>query len=175
MRPRDGARTSAYLSMDEVSLPLNRVRRAIKQDTDIHGVQAATVSAVGTATKLFVAYFAEQAQAHATETGHKRLQYSDFAEVVAENDDLQFLSQVVPRQVPFGIVQKKRAEMGLPDDGKPLQPPPEEFEDETLVDDEMASTDDEELEDDEEEDDDDRDDSVQEKGSEKGSDKGKDD
>ncbi|KAA8915899.1 hypothetical protein TRICI_001913 [Trichomonascus ciferrii] len=80
-------------------VPIARVKRIIKQDDDIAGVSSSA---------LFAQYFTEQALLSAQGERRKKLQYADFANAVANNDQLEFLSDLVPKKVPFRKVLEHR-------------------------------------------------------------------
>lgn len=111
-----------------LKIPVARVKRIVKQDRDIGPTSAASIQALGAAAKLFVAKFTELAEANARTDGRVRLKYADFASAVANNEELAFLSPIVPRKVPFAQVKAKRIAAGLEETGEPCSPGESEVE-----------------------------------------------
>uniref|UniRef100_A0A060THF0 ARAD1D30426p n=1 Tax=Blastobotrys adeninivorans TaxID=409370 RepID=A0A060THF0_BLAAD len=82
-------------------IPIARVKRIIKADEDITTVSTGAVYAIAAATELFTHYFAEQACLSAQADKRKKLNYSDFATAVQNTDQLEFLSDIVPKKIAY--------------------------------------------------------------------------
>lgn len=92
------------------SLPLARVKRIMKQDDEIVSVSSGAVIAVAAATDIFIQYFTEQALLVARGEKHKKLSYNDFANAVARVEQLEFLSELVPKTIPYKkVIERKQA------------------------------------------------------------------
>ncbi|ODQ67435.1 histone-fold-containing protein, partial [Nadsonia fulvescens var. elongata DSM 6958] len=92
-----------------ISLPIARIKRIIKQDDDVVQCSSAATVAIAAATELFVQYFAEQAMIMARGEKRKKLNYSDFATAVVKIDQLEFLSDLVPRTTTLRkLVREKK-------------------------------------------------------------------
>jgi histone H3/H4 len=101
---------SAKLQAHPISLPLARVKRIMKQDDEIVTVSSGAVIAVAAATELFVQYLTEQALLVARGEKHKKLTYNDFANAVARVEQLEFLSGLVPKTIPYKkVLERKQA------------------------------------------------------------------
>lgn len=96
-------------------VPIARVKRIIKQDDDVVGVSNSAVYSIAAATELFAQYFTEQALLSAQGDRRKKLQYGDFASAVSNTEQLEFLSDLVPKKVPYKkVIEHKQAkEQGI--------------------------------------------------------------
>ncbi|KAF2405093.1 hypothetical protein EJ06DRAFT_552535 [Trichodelitschia bisporula] len=94
-----------------VSLPLARVKKIINQDDDISGCSNNAAFVITIATEMFVQYLVERTHdvIKAEKRPRRNVQYNDVATAVARRDNLEFLSDVVPRTTTFGQVQARRA------------------------------------------------------------------
>lgn len=115
-----------------VKLPLARIKRIVKQDPDISMISTAAVQTLSAAVQLFVCHFTEQALMESRMNGRNRLTYSDFADAVAHQDELDFLSSIVPRTMTYGQIKQKRDQVGFDaPDGERFDPQPEQIEEGT--------------------------------------------
>ncbi|KAK9476394.1 histone-fold-containing protein [Lipomyces japonicus] len=90
-------------------LPLSRVKRIIKLDEDVRACSNSAAYAVTIATELFIQFICEQGSQMAKADKRKGLQYKDLANAVHRTEELEFLSDVIPRTVPLGKVLKERS------------------------------------------------------------------
>ncbi|CAK9438617.1 uncharacterized protein LODBEIA_P28410 [Lodderomyces beijingensis] len=96
----------------QMSLPLSKIKRIFKMDTEYTGASSSAVYSAGLATELFVQYLVEQASLLAKMDKRKKIQYKDFANAVSSHDALTFLTDTVPRTQPIGeLIQKKSINM----------------------------------------------------------------
>lgn len=91
-----------------ISLPLARVKRIMKQDDEIVTISSGAVVAVAAATELFVQYFTEQALFMARGDKRKKLMYNDFANAVSRVEQLEFLTGLVPKTIPYKTVLERK-------------------------------------------------------------------
>ncbi|CUM48826.1 DNA polymerase epsilon subunit C [Debaryomyces fabryi] len=94
---------------ESLSLPLSKIKRIFKMDSDYLAASLSAVYATGLATELFIQYFTEQALVLAKMDKRKKLQYKDFSNAVASQDSLNFLSDTVPKTQPIGeLINNKK-------------------------------------------------------------------
>ncbi|KAK5077914.1 hypothetical protein LTR64_003684 [Lithohypha guttulata] len=91
------------------TLPLARVKKIIAQDEDISQASNSAAFAISVATEEFLRYLTEQAfnVAKSEAKPRKNIQYKDIAAAVSKLDNLQFLSDVVPRTITYKQVKEK--------------------------------------------------------------------
>ncbi|KAK9370274.1 histone-fold-containing protein [Lipomyces kononenkoae] len=92
----------------QVRLPLARVKRIIKLDEDVRACSNSAAFAVTVATEMFIQYMCEQGLQMSRSDRRKTLHYKDLANAVHKLDELEFLSDVVPRTIPLHKVLKDR-------------------------------------------------------------------
>jgi histone H3/H4 len=81
---------------ESLILPLSRVRKIIKYDSEVSTVREDAVTAIARATELFLEYFLEETYREATSRTRgrvKRLNYNDFSKTVQEIEALHFLAE----------------------------------------------------------------------------------
>ncbi|KAK4530583.1 hypothetical protein CCYA_CCYA05G1440 [Cyanidiococcus yangmingshanensis] len=101
-------RTVEAESSESVVLPLSRVRKIIKYDSEVSTVREDAVTAIARATELFLEYFLEETYREASTRSRgrvKRLNYDDFSKTVQEIEALHFLVDVIPPRKRFGSLQ----------------------------------------------------------------------
>ncbi|KAK6497676.1 hypothetical protein TWF481_012081 [Arthrobotrys musiformis] len=91
-------------------LPLARVRKIIKLDDEIDACTPAAAFLISVAAEEFIWYISEQAHkmTKIEKKPRKNIQYKDLANAVARIDNLEFLSDVIPKTVPFGKAIMKK-------------------------------------------------------------------
>ncbi|KAK5011871.1 hypothetical protein LTR60_004681, partial [Cryomyces antarcticus] len=101
------------------SLPLARVKKIITSDPDISTCSNNAAFLVTVATEMFLQYLVEQThnvvRSDRTNNNNKprrNLQYRDVANAVARIDNLEFLSDVVPKTMTFKALKEKEAKEG---------------------------------------------------------------
>ncbi|KAH8808866.1 histone-fold-containing protein [Xylogone sp. PMI_703] len=95
-------------------LPLSRVKKIIALDNDINQCSNNAAFVITLATELFIQYLAEQAHnvVKSERKPRRNIQYRDLSNAVARHDNLEFLSDVVPRTVPYKQVKDKKPGAG---------------------------------------------------------------
>ena len=79
-------------------LPLARVKKIIKSDPDVNMVGGDSCLMIAKSTEFFLAHLVELSYIHAQKEKRKTLQYKDVANAVNANDNLFFLTDVIPPQ-----------------------------------------------------------------------------
>lgn len=94
-------------------LPLSRVKRLIGLDSDINQCSNPGAFLITHATELFIQHLATSAHTvvRSERKPRKNIAYKDLAAAVARNDQLEFLSDVVPKTVTF---KEAKTKMGKP-------------------------------------------------------------
>ncbi|KAH3668075.1 hypothetical protein OGAPHI_001829 [Ogataea philodendri] len=88
-------------SESTLSLPISRIKKLIKLDPDHVSSTESANYLLGAAAELFIMNLTEQASFHAKTQKRKKISYSDFYEVVHNNDNLLFMKDLVPKTVPL--------------------------------------------------------------------------
>ncbi|KAI5363073.1 Putative transcription factor CBF/NF-Y/archaeal histone domain, histone-fold [Septoria linicola] len=101
-----------------VSLPLARVKKIINTDPDINQCSNNAAFVITVATEMFLQHLVEQAFKQVkSEHGPKprrNIQYRDVANAVARVENLEFLSDVVPRTMTMKQFKQKAAKEAAP-------------------------------------------------------------
>ncbi|KAK7203149.1 hypothetical protein BZA70DRAFT_283986 [Myxozyma melibiosi] len=92
----------------QTTLPLARVKKIIKLDEDVRACSNSASFAVTVATEMFIQYLCEKSLQMSKSDKRKTLHYKDLASAVHKLDELEFLSDVIPRTVPLQKVLKDR-------------------------------------------------------------------
>ncbi|KAI5289667.1 hypothetical protein KEM54_003457, partial [Ascosphaera aggregata] len=88
-------------------LPASRVKAIVKQDEEIAKLSNPATFSISIATQLFVEYLTKQAHLAMKSDGRRGvLQYKDVAAAVSRIDNLEFLTDVVPKTTPFHSYKK---------------------------------------------------------------------
>ena len=99
----DETAASATAASGTTQLPLSRVKKIIAIDPELAACSNPGAFLIAQATELFIAHLASSA--HTVVRSERKLrkviQYKDLAAAVARNENLEFLSDVVPQTVPF--------------------------------------------------------------------------
>ncbi|EKG16823.1 Transcription factor CBF/NF-Y/archaeal histone [Macrophomina phaseolina MS6] len=93
-----------------VSLPLARVKKIIQADEDINACSANAAFAIAVATEEFVYYLTEQAHkmCKAEKKPKRSLAYTHVQQAVARLDNLEFLTDVVPKTQSYKDAKAER-------------------------------------------------------------------
>ncbi|KAI4205765.1 MAG: hypothetical protein LQ350_000262 [Teloschistes chrysophthalmus] len=93
------------------SLPLARVKRILALDEDIHQCSNNGAFVITVATELFIRYLAEQAMnvVKTEKKPRRNIQYKDLANAVTRIDNLEFLSDVIPKTTTFREFKEKKS------------------------------------------------------------------
>lgn len=86
-----------------------RVKKIINADDDVSHCSANAAFAITFATELFVRYMVEQVHnvVKSERKPRRNIQYKDVANAVARLDNLEFLSDVVPRTVLYKTLKER--------------------------------------------------------------------
>jgi len=95
----------------QAQLPLARVKKIIGLDSDIAMCSNNASFVITLATEMFIQYLAEQGHnvVKSERKPRKNIQYKDLASAVARLDNLEFLSDIVPRTVTYKQVKERKA------------------------------------------------------------------
>ncbi|RMZ92474.1 hypothetical protein DV736_g279, partial [Chaetothyriales sp. CBS 134916] len=100
---------------DEVTgssaLPLARIKKIIGQDDDIAQCSNSAAFAISVATEEFIRYLTQRAHdvAKAERKPRRHLAYKDIATAVSRHDNLEFLSQMVPKTTTMRQLRAEKA------------------------------------------------------------------
>ncbi|KAF1348546.1 hypothetical protein BDV97DRAFT_399120 [Delphinella strobiligena] len=94
-----------------VSLPLARVKKIISADEDISNCSNNAAFAITIATEQFLQYLVEQTHnvVKSERKQRRNIQYRDVAGAVARVDNLEFLTDVVPKTISYKEFKAKKA------------------------------------------------------------------
>ncbi|KAH8678808.1 hypothetical protein BGZ60DRAFT_428630 [Tricladium varicosporioides] len=92
-------------------LPLSRVKKIINLDPDVDTVTSSATFVIALATEMFIQHMAEQGHnvVKSERKPRRNIQYRDLSNAIARLDNLEFLTDVVPRTIPFKEVKTKKA------------------------------------------------------------------
>lgn len=97
------ARGSALL------FPVSRVRRIMKADPDVGGIQADAVLAVSAAAEIFADTLTRRAARPCDADRRRTITYRDVASTVADDARFAFLAELIPRALPPAEAAEVRA------------------------------------------------------------------
>ncbi|KAK5121516.1 hypothetical protein LTR85_005349 [Meristemomyces frigidus] len=102
-----------------VSLPLARVKKIINTDDDIGSCSNNAAFVITVATEMFMQHLVEQAYniVKSERKPRRNIQYRDVANAVARVENLEFLTDVVPKTVPYKQYKQKQAKEGAQANG----------------------------------------------------------
>ncbi|CAG8534673.1 11548_t:CDS:2 [Funneliformis caledonium] len=89
-------------------LPIARVKRIIKLDEEITTIGTDSTFLIAIAAELFVDYFVKKGVEQAKSDRRKVIQYEDMANLVKNNENLEFLQDIVPETQAFEDFLKNR-------------------------------------------------------------------
>ncbi|KAF4551522.1 DNA polymerase epsilon subunit C-like protein 1 [Elsinoe fawcettii] len=94
-----------------VTLPLARTKKILSVDPDLCNVSNNAAFAITIATEQFLQYLVEQTHnvVKAERKPRRNIQYKDVANAVARHDNLEFLTDVVPRTIQYKVHKEKMA------------------------------------------------------------------
>ncbi|PGH05583.1 hypothetical protein AJ79_06750 [Helicocarpus griseus UAMH5409] len=107
--------TSAIPPPEEISghaaLPLARIKKIIRLDEDIAQCSNNAAFVIAVATEMFIRYLAEQGHnvVKSERKPRRNIQYRDLATAVSRIDNLEFLSDVIPKTTTYKQFKEKRA------------------------------------------------------------------
>ncbi|EZF35608.1 hypothetical protein H109_02668 [Trichophyton interdigitale MR816] len=118
MPPAKASRESSGEATGHTSLPLARIKRIIRADEDIVQCSTNATFLIAVATEMFVQYLTEQGYNVVKSNNLKNLRYADIATAVSRIDNLEFLSDVIPKTTTYGKFKEKRAKEKAKEDGQ---------------------------------------------------------
>ncbi|EEB06768.1 histone-like transcription factor family [Schizosaccharomyces japonicus yFS275] len=86
-------------SKGKTILPLSRVKKTIKMDKDIHSCSNASVLLISLATEMFLKRFSQKAFQITKINKRRTIQQKDLADAVRKDDQLEFLTDVIPSKM----------------------------------------------------------------------------
>ncbi|KEF53404.1 uncharacterized protein A1O9_10379 [Exophiala aquamarina CBS 119918] len=94
------------------ALPLARVKKIIAQDPDIVKCSTTATFSIAVATEIFIRYLTEQAHnvAKSERKPRRTIAYKDIATAVSRIDNLEFLSDTVPRTKTYRQFREEKAQ-----------------------------------------------------------------
>ncbi|XP_027852260.2 chromatin accessibility complex protein 1-like isoform X1 [Aphis gossypii] len=96
-------------------LPISRVRTIMKSTPDIENIGLPALHVVTKATELFIQKLVQDAL-----KGQRHLKYNDLAKAVEENENMDFLREVLPKKITmaeyYKLVGKESSEVGEDND-----------------------------------------------------------
>ncbi|KAF7595657.1 hypothetical protein BBP40_005101 [Aspergillus hancockii] len=107
--------TSESASSQEITgqsaLPISRIKKIIQLDDDIVQCSSNATFVIAMATELFIQYLTEQGHnvVKSERKPRKLIQYKDLATAVSRIDNLEFLSDVIPKTTTYKQFKEKRA------------------------------------------------------------------
>ncbi|KIW86390.1 hypothetical protein Z517_01786 [Fonsecaea pedrosoi CBS 271.37] len=93
------------------ALPLARVKKVIAQDEDITQCSNPAAFAISVATEIFIRYLTEQAHnvVKSERKPRRNIAYKDIATAVSRVDNLEFLSDTVPKTKTYRQFKEEKA------------------------------------------------------------------
>ncbi|TKX21553.1 putative histone-like transcription factor protein-1 [Elsinoe australis] len=93
-----------------VTLPLARTKKILSADDELCSVSNNAAFAITIATEQFLQYLVEQTHnvVKAERKPRRNIQYRDVANAVARHDNLEFLTDVVPRTMTYKAHKEKK-------------------------------------------------------------------
>ncbi|KAF7886160.1 hypothetical protein EAF00_010263 [Botryotinia globosa] len=88
-------------------LPLSRIKKIIGTDQDINMCSNNAAFVIALATEMFIQYMAESGHnvVKSERKPRRNIQYRDLSSAVSHIDNLEFLSDIVPKTVPLKLVK----------------------------------------------------------------------
>ncbi|KAB8078824.1 histone-fold-containing protein [Aspergillus leporis] len=114
MAPKEKS-TSESASSHEITgqsaLPISRIKKIIQLDDDIVQCSSNATFVIAMATEMFIQYLTEQGHnvVKSERKPRKLIQYKDLATAVSRIDNLEFLSDVIPKTTTYKQFKEKRA------------------------------------------------------------------
>ncbi|KIX08450.1 uncharacterized protein Z518_03106 [Rhinocladiella mackenziei CBS 650.93] len=94
------------------ALPLARVKKIIAMDDDIAQCSNTAAFAISVATEIFIRYLTEQAHnvVKSERKPRRNIAYKDVATAISRNDNLEFLSDTVPKTKTYRQFKEEKAQ-----------------------------------------------------------------
>ncbi|KAJ5757756.1 uncharacterized protein N7511_006450 [Penicillium nucicola] len=93
------------------ALPISRIKKIIQLDEDIVQCSNNATFVIARATEMFIQHLAEQGYnvVKSERKPRKTVQYKDLAAAVSHTDNLEFLSDVIPKTTTYRQFKEKKA------------------------------------------------------------------
>ncbi|KAJ6019644.1 hypothetical protein N7499_009391 [Penicillium canescens] len=93
------------------ALPISRIKKIIQLDEDIVQCSNNATFVIARATEMFIQHLAEQGHnvVKSERKPRKTVQYKDLAAAVSHTDNLEFLSDVIPKTTTYKQFKEKKA------------------------------------------------------------------
>ncbi|KAJ5995293.1 hypothetical protein N7481_002270 [Penicillium waksmanii] len=93
------------------ALPISRIKKIIQLDEDIVQCSSNATFVIAMATEMFIKHLAEQGHnvVKSERKPRKTVQYKDLASAVSHTDNLEFLSDVIPKTTTYKQFKEKKA------------------------------------------------------------------
>nr|KMM65827.1 hypothetical protein CPAG_02170 [Coccidioides posadasii RMSCC 3488] len=103
------------------ALPLTRIKKIIHLDEDIAQCSNNAAFLIAVATEMFIRYLAEQSYnvVKSERKPRKTIQYKDLATAVSRIDNLEFLSDIIPKTTTYKQFKEKRAREAAKESERP--------------------------------------------------------
>ncbi|KAK4986178.1 hypothetical protein LTR50_005470 [Elasticomyces elasticus] len=104
-----------------VSLPLARVKKIISADDDVQNCSNNAAFVITVAAEMFVQYMVERTHdvVRTEKKPRRNIQYKDVANAVARVENLEFLTDVVPKTTTFKTFKEDQARKAAASANKP--------------------------------------------------------
>ncbi|RAL14458.1 histone-fold domain-containing protein [Aspergillus homomorphus CBS 101889] len=114
MPPKDKSAAESAASQEitgQSALPISRIKKIIQLDDDIVQCSSNATFVIAMATEMFIQYLTEQGHnvVKSERKPRKTIQYKDLATAVSRIDNLEFLSDVIPKTTTYKQFKEKRA------------------------------------------------------------------
>ncbi|PYH77352.1 histone-like transcription factor [Aspergillus uvarum CBS 121591] len=114
MPPKDKSAAESSASQEitgQSALPITRIKKIIQLDEDIVQCSSNATFVIAMATEMFIQYLTEQGHnvIKSERKPRKTIQYKDLATAVSRIDNLEFLSDVIPKTTTYKQFKEKRA------------------------------------------------------------------
>lgn len=97
----EGATVVSDIPESSLNLPLARIKKIIKLDPEHISSTESANYLIGVATEMFIMNLAEKASFIAKTENRKKIQYKDFFSAINANENLLFLSDIIPKTQPL--------------------------------------------------------------------------
>ncbi|OWB60932.1 nucleotidyltransferase activity protein [[Candida] boidinii] len=97
----EGVPAVSDIPESSLNLPLARIKKIIKLDPEHISSTESANYLIGVATEMFIMNLAEKASFIAKTENRKKIQYKDFFSAINANENLLFLSDIIPKTQPL--------------------------------------------------------------------------
>ncbi|KTW30827.1 hypothetical protein T552_00539 [Pneumocystis carinii B80] len=103
--------TSAIIEQDITGtsvLPISKIKKIIRIDDDIVQCSSNSAFLIAIATEMFIQYMVQQGLLMCLNENKKIIQYRHLANAVSRFDNLEFLSDTIPKTIAFKDIPLKK-------------------------------------------------------------------